>query len=75
MTEQVLLFSTPYCAKCPGVKQRLKAAGINFEEIDAIKNPSVVSMYEVRSVPTVVLIEDGGWKSYTNNLEELISER
>ncbi|MNK14253.1 Glutaredoxin [compost metagenome] len=71
---EVLVFSTPFCAKCPGVKQKLKAAGVDFQEIDAIKNPSAVSQYEVKGVPTVVVIEDGVWESYnSNNVGELIS--
>lgn len=69
----VLVFSTPFCAKCPGVKQKLKVAGIEFEEINAIKYPQLVKEYNVKSVPTIVAVDGEIWQSYNEStLGELI---
>ena len=69
----VLVFSTPFCAKCPGVKQKLKAAGIEFEEINAIKYPQLVKEYNVKGVPTIVVVDGEIWQSYNEStLGELI---
>lgn len=70
----VLLFSTPFCAKCPGVKKKLEAAGIQFEDINAIKYTQLVKEYGIKGVPTVVVIDEtGAWLTYNeNNLGELI---
>jgi glutaredoxin len=69
----VLVFSTPFCAKCPGVKQKLKVAGIEFEEINAIKYPQLVKEYNVKAVPTIVVVDGETWQSYNEStLGELI---
>jgi glutaredoxin len=69
----VLVFSTPFCAKCPGVKQKLKAAGIEFEEINAIKYPQLVKEYNVKAVPTIVVVDGETWQQYNEStLGELI---
>lgn len=63
---KVFVFSTPYCAKCPGVKMRLKQAGIEFEEINAIKSPDAVKQYDVKGVPTVIVDHGDNWETFTS---------
>lgn len=71
---QVLVFSTPTCVHCPRVKSKLKAAGIDFEDINAIENRQLTEQYQVRSVPAVIVIDEGEWQAYNENrLGELIS--
>lgn len=71
---QVLVFSTPFCAKCPGVKKKLQASGIEFEDINAVKYPQLVKEYGIKAVPTIIVIDDGVWEAYSeSNLGELIA--
>lgn len=63
----IYLFSTPFCAKCPGVKQNLKVAGIEFEEINAIKYPQLVKEYNVKSVPTVIVNHADSFETFTGD--------
>lgn len=73
---KVLVFSTPFCAKCPGVKKVLSASNVAFEEVNAIQNQELVKQYDIKGVPTIVVIEDGIWESYSaNEVGEVISAR
>lgn len=74
----IIVFSTPYCQRCPGTKQRLLRAGLEFIEVNAITNAALANQYGVKSVPSVVVLDEigDGWKTYTSEtLGELISER
>lgn len=54
-----ILFTTDYCARCPGIKQKLTDKGVEFTLVDAIKNKELVSKYGVRGVPSLVLLFEG----------------
>lgn len=72
----VLVFSTPFCAKCPSVKKKLEAAGIKYEDINAIKYPQLVKEYNVQSVPTVILNHSDSFETFTGDaIEEFIAGR
>jgi glutaredoxin len=70
---KVMLFTTQFCAKCPGVKKKLEAAGIEVEEVNAIKYPQLVKEYNVKAVPTIVVVNGETWQQYNEStLGELI---
>ena len=48
--DYVLLFTTPSCPQCKGLKQSLKEAGVVYEECDEYDK------YNVMSVPTLILM-------------------
>lgn len=55
-------FSTIWCGPCKMFKpvmQQLQAEGLNIEFIDAEQDSYQSQQFEVRSVPTCVLVENG----------------
>ena len=62
MTNKVLVFSTTFCANCPGVKKKLHDAGILFETVDALKNPQGVKEFNIKAVPTVLVVDEN-WEN------------
>ena len=66
----VLVFTSPSCAPCKVLKQRLKQdlerpdAGALFLEVNVEEAGLVAQQYAVRSVPTVVVADSGGGSHY-----------
>lgn len=59
---KVLVFSTTFCAHCPGVKKKLHDEGIEFESVDAVKSPSGVKEFNIKAVPTVLVVDEN-WEN------------
>jgi len=61
--KQVLYFSTPTCAPCrmfyPTVEEVCNQTGTSLTKIDASQDTDLVTQYQVTSVPTVVIIQNG----------------
>jgi thiol-disulfide isomerase/thioredoxin len=57
-----VVFTTPYCATCEPVKQRLAEhdPGARLVTIDATREPQLASAFHVRSAPTVLLADSLG---------------
>jgi thioredoxin 1 len=47
------------CRKLTPITNSLKSEGLNILEIDIDENPEIAEKYNIRSVPTVILLEDG----------------
>jgi thioredoxin 1 len=63
MTLRVLCFFQPGCMGCmeqepinAGVSKSLQ---VRIEEIDAVKNPQYISMYQLTATPTLLVLVDG----------------
>jgi thioredoxin 1 len=78
--KEFLYFSASWCGPClqlgPTMDQ-LSREGINVRKIDVDSNPALTSQYNIRNVPTVILIKNSQEiarqvgnqpKSYYNNL-------
>ena len=56
---KIIYISTPTCGVCHAIKPRVKELAeeykISVEEIDATLHPEVASLYEVLTVPAVIL--------------------
>ena len=64
--KQLLLFSTPYCVPCKAFKPHFhelkrKRLDVSFEVVDATQKPELAQKYKVRSVPTLIYLEDDVW--------------
>jgi len=62
-----LKFEASWCGACKMVQPQLNkvsAEGITVEKIDAESNNDMVVEYNVRNLPTVVLIDDSGKELY-----------
>jgi len=58
----VFYFTADWCQPCKKVKpivEDMKREGANFQTIDVDYEQELVKQFEVRSVPTFVLLEDG----------------
>lgn len=57
-----IVFTTPYCATCGPVKQRIAAfdPGTPIVEVDVASRPDLAHRYRVRTAPTVLLAGRGG---------------
>jgi thiol-disulfide isomerase/thioredoxin len=57
-----LLFTTPWCATCEPVEQRLRTAdpGAHVVKVDASRQPDLAREFAVRTAPTAVLADADG---------------
>lgn len=77
--KKIIKFEKKDCNPCQMVSDWLDAREIEYERINAFDNPMAAAEMKVRSVPTVILVEDGkeikrstGFKP--EELEELMKE-
>ena len=59
MTEQITVYSTPWCGDCRRAKRFMDERGIAYREVNIEQNPEAVAFVEkinrgYRSVPTIV---------------------
>ncbi len=64
LPDGVYLFKTPTCAKCKIAIPKLHEAGIEFKEINAYENEELAIALDIRTAPTLVVIEDGKAELY-----------
>jgi hypothetical protein len=55
-----VLFTSPYCATCGPVEERLRATGSRVVKIDATREPHLAGAFSIRSAPTVLLADGAG---------------
>ena len=60
--KQLLKFSAQWCGPCQALGMTLKEKdnwGVEIQEIDIDENLDLAAKYKVRSVPTMIIAEDG----------------
>jgi thioredoxin 1 len=60
--KEFLYFSATWCGPCRTlgpVMNELQREGYNIRKIDVDSDPNMASQYNVRNIPTVVLIKNG----------------
>ena len=60
--KQVLKFSAAWCGPCQALGMTIKSEddwGVEIKEIDIDEELYMASQYGIRSVPTLVMLEDG----------------
>lgn len=58
---KVLKFGAPWCSSCVMLSKTLEGYdAIDIQEIDIDKEQEVAIRYGIRSVPTLVLLDDNG---------------
>lgn len=61
MVTKILKFSTRYCGPCKALAQNLlNFADVPIESIDADDNEEMCSQYNVKSVPTMIFLNEKG---------------
>ena len=61
--KKILYFSAPWCGPCKQfgpVMDRISQTGILVEKVNVDNAPAVAASYNVRSVPTVVVVDRSG---------------
>lgn len=58
--KKLIKFEKDNCKPCEFVTQYLNDKGVEFEAINAYDNPMKASKMKVRSVPTLMLLDDEG---------------
>ena len=63
MVDKVLYFSAEWCAPCKRLKPVIKQLRedypeVSFEEVDADANPERSAYYSIRSVPTLIALQE-----------------
>ena len=56
-----LQFSAAWCGPCQSlspIMEQVKSKGIPVEKIDVDSNPDMSSRFSIRSVPTVILVDN-----------------
>lgn len=64
-----LKFEASWCGACKMIQPQLNkvsAEGITVEKINAEDNNDMVVEYNIRNLPTVVLVDDSGKEFYRN---------
>jgi thioredoxin 1 len=62
---KIIDFYADWCGPCKAmapVIERLKAEGIPIEKVNVDENRDLASQYGIRSIPTIILFEDGNIK-------------
>ena len=57
--KKILKFEKNDCAPCKAVSGYLDSKQISYERINAYDNPELASKFKLRSVPVVILLENG----------------
>ena len=61
--KKILYFSAPWCGPCKQfgpIMDRISQTGILVEKVNVDNVPAVAAAYNVRSVPTVIIVDRSG---------------
>jgi len=61
--KKILYFSAPWCGPCKQfgpIMDRISQTGILVEKVNVDNTPAVAAAYNVRSVPTVIIVDRSG---------------
>lgn len=56
----ILKFFGEWCNPCKVLSKTMQEAGINHQAIDIDENEELVAKYQIKSVPTVVIVDEYG---------------
>lgn len=62
MSKQILAFKAPWCGPCKQMEpiiNNMKAEGFKIDSLDVEDNVELAKQYNVRAVPTFVVLEGG----------------
>lgn len=75
--KQILYFSAAWCGPCKMFKPTINeaASSMNIRSVDVDQEQSLAQQYNIRSVPTLVLLENGQEKSRISGVKSLTEIR
>lgn len=57
---KILKFSATWCGPCQMLTKKFEAEGIVYEDIDVDVDKEQAKAFGVRSLPTIVIVDDNG---------------
>ena len=60
--KEVLKFSASWCGPCKALTMTIASAGdlgVTITEMDVVEQLTLAAKYDIRSVPTMIMMEDG----------------
>ena len=57
---KILKFFASWCKPCSALSETLKNANIEHESIDVSSDTDLTEKYDIRSIPTLVIIDENG---------------
>lgn len=55
---RIIKFEKNDCNPCKTVSELLNKKGVTYESINAFDQPMIAGKYKVRSVPTIIVLDD-----------------
>jgi thioredoxin-like negative regulator of GroEL len=71
--KQLKLVSASWCGPCSLLKKRINDQKLQVDIVDVDSNVDFVREYSIKSVPTLVVIEDDGTFSHVRGADEILS--
>ena len=71
--EGINIFSAEWCNPCKMVKATLDSKGITYNVLDVDEQSSLAASYNVRGLPTCIVIKDGIEKERFEGVKKLWS--
>ena len=71
--KQILYFSATWCGPCKMYAPTINEASnsVNIQKVDVDQNQQLSQQYNVRSVPTLILVENGVEKARMTGVKSL----
>lgn len=60
--KKIIYFSAKWCGPCTTFKpvvEQLQASGVHVTKVDVDENTTLATQFNVSSVPTMIIVEDG----------------
>ena len=70
--KQILYFTGTWCQPCRTLGPTMESlqGKINYNKVDVDDNPDLAVKYQIRSVPTLVLVENGVEKNRLSGIRQ-----
>ena len=59
MSKDILVFSASWCNPCKSLKKALQEMQVDYQSIDIDADVVLAKHYNIRSVPTSIILKDG----------------
>jgi len=56
--KRILFFTSQFCNPCIPLKRKMDKLGVEYKEIDVEQGPEWARVYHIRSVPTILILND-----------------
>lgn len=72
--KQKILLTADWCGPCHMLKNKINAQNLTVETMEMQDNMDIVGKYKIRSVPTLLVIEEDGTFYTATGSDDIIEE-